>query len=110
MEISAQAVLEMTLSGSGSFSPIVLLYAPTTLAPARDFWLLRYTSVLQDGSLVPWSVPEVLRPLYESSTCFGSKTTMVALRRLRQISHEVSRLMLLGWRRRPAALRALSRD
>jgi len=28
------------------------LYAPTTLAPARDFWLLRYTSVLEDGSLV----------------------------------------------------------
>ncbi|XP_021891939.1 homeobox-leucine zipper protein ATHB-15 [Carica papaya] len=27
------------------------LYAPTTLAPARDFWLLRYTSVLEDGSL-----------------------------------------------------------
>lgn len=27
-------------------------YAPTTLAPARDFWLLRYTSVMEDGSLV----------------------------------------------------------
>ncbi|KAL2319386.1 hypothetical protein Fmac_028355 [Flemingia macrophylla] len=30
----------------------IQLYAPTTLAPARDFWLLRYTSVLEDGSLV----------------------------------------------------------
>ncbi|BAF20515.2 Os06g0719900 [Oryza sativa Japonica Group] len=28
------------------------LYAPTTLAPAHDFWLLRYTSILGDGSLV----------------------------------------------------------
>lgn len=28
------------------------LYAPTTLATARDFWLLRYTSVTEDGSLV----------------------------------------------------------
>lgn len=28
------------------------LYAPTTLAPARDFLLLRYTSVMEDGSLV----------------------------------------------------------
>lgn len=28
------------------------LYAPTTLAPPRDFWLLRYTSMLEDGSLV----------------------------------------------------------
>jgi homeobox-leucine zipper protein len=31
---------------------LVQLYAPTTLAPARDFLLLRYTSVLEDGSLV----------------------------------------------------------
>ncbi|KHN05341.1 Homeobox-leucine zipper protein ATHB-15 [Glycine soja] len=136
------------------------LYAPTTLAPARDFWLLRYTSVLEDGSLVicerslkntqngpsmppvqhfvraemlpsgylirpcegggsiihivdhmdlePWSVPEVLRPLYESSTVLAQKTTMAALRHLRQISHEVSQSNVTGWGRRPAALRALS--
>ncbi|MED6204835.1 Homeobox-leucine zipper protein ATHB-15 [Stylosanthes scabra] len=100
------------------------LYAPTTLAPARDFWLLRYTSVLEDGSLVicerslkntqngptmppPWSVPEVLRPLYESSTVLAQKTTMAALRQLRQISHEVSQSNVTGWGRRPAALRAL---
>ena len=31
---------------------IFKLYAPTTLAPARDFWLLHYTSVMEDGSLV----------------------------------------------------------
>ncbi|XP_015894591.1 homeobox-leucine zipper protein ATHB-15 [Ziziphus jujuba] len=136
------------------------LYAPTTLAPARDFWLLRYTSVLDDGSLVicerslkntqngptmppvqhfvraemlpsgylirpcegggsiihivdhmdlePWSVPEVLRPLYESSTVLAQKTTMAALRQLRQIAHEVSQSNVTGWGRRPAALRALS--
>ncbi|OIW17008.1 hypothetical protein TanjilG_00148 [Lupinus angustifolius] len=137
------------------------LYAPTTLAPARDFWLLRYTSVLEDGSLVicerslkntqngpsippvphfvraemlpsgylirpcegggsiihivdhmdlePWSVPEVLRPLYESSVMLAQKTTMAALRQLRQISHEVSQSSVTtGWGRRPAALRALS--
>ncbi|XP_054782479.1 homeobox-leucine zipper protein ATHB-15-like isoform X2 [Prosopis cineraria] len=136
------------------------LYAPTTLAPARDFWLLRYTSVLEDGSLVvcerslkntqngpsmppvqhfvraemlpsgylirpcegggsiihivdhmdlePWSVPEVLRPLYESSTVMAQKTTMTALRQLRQISQEVSQSNVNGWGRRPAALRALS--
>ncbi|KAK7255444.1 hypothetical protein RIF29_28854 [Crotalaria pallida] len=137
------------------------LYAPTTLAPARDFWLLRYTSVLEDGSLVicerslkntqngpsippvppfvraemlpsgylirpcegggsiihivdhmdlePWSVPEVLRPLYESSVMLAQKTTMAALRQLRQISHEVSQSnVTTGWGRRPAALRALS--
>lgn len=27
-------------------------YAPTTLAVARDFWTLRYTTSLPDGSLV----------------------------------------------------------
>ncbi|KAL2939892.1 Homeobox-leucine zipper protein ATHB-15 [Bienertia sinuspersici] len=136
------------------------LYAPTTLAPARDFWLLRYTSVMEDGSLVvcerslnntqngpsmptvqnfvraemlpsgylirpcegggsiihivdhmdlePWSVPEVLRPLYESSTVIAQKTTMAALRQLRQIAQEVSQPTVSNWGRRPAALRALS--
>ncbi|GFZ04190.1 homeobox-leucine zipper family protein [Actinidia rufa] len=137
------------------------LYAPTTLAPARDFWLLRYTSVMEDGSLVvcerslsntqngpamppvqnfvraemllpsgylirpcegggsiihivdhmnleAWSVPEVLRPLYESSTVLAQKTTMAALRQLRQIAQEVSPSNVTNWGRRPAALRALS--
>lgn len=27
-------------------------YAPTTLAPARDFWTLRYTTSLDNGSYV----------------------------------------------------------
>ena len=31
------------------------MYATTTLAPAWDFWTLRYTSVLEDGSrVVSW--------------------------------------------------------
>ncbi|MFS8000123.1 putative START domain-containing protein [Helianthus anomalus] len=105
------------------------LYAPTTLATGRDFWLLRYTSATEDGSLVVCerslnnfqngpnmpsvenfvraemlpsgylirpcegggsiiyivdhmnleasSVPEVLRPLYESSAVLAQKTTMM---------------------------------
>ncbi|XP_058079063.1 homeobox-leucine zipper protein HOX9-like [Magnolia sinica] len=28
------------------------MYAPTTLAPPRNFWTLRYTTSLEDGSLV----------------------------------------------------------
>ncbi|WOK93856.1 homeobox-leucine zipper protein ATHB-15-like isoform X1 [Canna indica] len=136
------------------------VYAPTTLAPGRDFWLLRYTSVLEDRSLVvcerslnntlggpsmppvqpfvrakmlpsgylirrcegggsvihivdhldlePWSVPEVLRPLYESSTLLAQKTTMVALRHLRQIANESSHPSDSRCGRQPAALRALS--
>ncbi|CAL0332288.1 unnamed protein product [Lupinus luteus] len=103
-------------------------YAPTTLAPARDFWTLRYTTTLDNGSLVvcerslsgsgagpnaaaaaqfvraevlssgylirpcegggsiihivdhlnlqPWSVPEVLQPLYESSKVVAQKMTI----------------------------------
>ncbi|XP_076888047.1 homeobox-leucine zipper protein ATHB-15-like [Bidens hawaiensis] len=136
------------------------LYAPTTLATARDFMLLRYTSVTEDGSLVvcersltntpngpnipsvanfvraemlpsgylirpcegggsiihivdhmnleAWNVPEVLRPLYESSTVIAQKTTMMALRQLRQIAQEASQTSTPNWGRRPAALRALS--
>jgi homeobox-leucine zipper protein len=136
------------------------LYAPTTLAPARDFWLLRYTSILDDGSLVvcerslsskqggpsmplvqpfirgemlpsgflirpsdvggsvihivdhmdlePWSVPEVVRPLYESSAMVAQKISMAALRYLRQVAHEDTRSVITGWGRQPAALRALS--
>ncbi|KAI7743312.1 hypothetical protein M8C21_030726 [Ambrosia artemisiifolia] len=135
------------------------LYAPTTLAPARDFWLLRYTSALEDGSLVvcerslnntqngptmppvphfvrakilpsgylirpcdgggsiihivdhvdfeAGSIPEVLRPLYESSTLLAQRTTLAAFRQLRQISQEISQPMVTSWGRRPAALRAL---
>ncbi|CAN6540016.1 unnamed protein product [Malus baccata var. baccata] len=158
---SADVVNVMSTGNGGTIELLYMqLYAPTTLAPARDFWLLRYTSVLEDGSLVvcerslnntqngpsmppvqnfvraemlpsgylirpcegggsilhivdhmdlePWSVPEVLRPLYESSTILAQKTTMAALRNLRQISQEVSQPNSAGWGRRPAALRALS--
>ncbi|GFZ08481.1 homeobox-leucine zipper family protein [Actinidia rufa] len=146
-------VLNVLSTGNGGTIELLYLqlYAPTTLAPARDFWLLRYTSVLDDGShvvclmtlnvasvekksvcerslnntqngprggsiihivdhmdLEPWSVPEVLRPLYESSTLLAQRTTMAALRQLRQISQEVSQPTVTGWGRRPAALCALS--
>ncbi|KAL3500605.1 hypothetical protein ACH5RR_039698 [Cinchona calisaya] len=154
-------ILNAMSTGSGGTIELLYmqLYAPTTLAPARDFWLLRYTSVMEDGSLVvcerslnntqngpsmppaqhfvraemlpsgylirpceggsiihivdhldlePWSVPEVIRPLYESSTLLAQKTTMAALRQLRQIAQEVSQPTVTGSARRPAALRALS--
>ncbi|GER52114.1 homeobox-leucine zipper protein HOX32 [Striga asiatica] len=156
------------------------LYAPTTLAPGRDFWLLRYTSIMDDGSLVicerslsntqngpsmppvqnfvraemfpsgylirpcdgggsiihivdhmnleivpqgcsfvinptfimlnllAWNVPEVLRPLYESPAVLAQKTTIAALRQLRQMAHDISQSSVTNWGRRPAALRALS--
>ncbi|KAI4990585.1 hypothetical protein ZWY2020_038948 [Hordeum vulgare] len=116
------------------------LYAPTTLVPARDFWTLRYTTIVEDGSLVvcerslsgsgggpsaasaqqfvraemlpsgylvrpcdgggsivhivdhlefeAWNIPEVLRPLYESSRVVAQKMTTAALRHIRQIAQE----------------------
>lgn len=150
----------LTTANGGTIELLYMqLYALTTLAPARDFWLLRYTSILEDGSIVvcerslnntqngpsmppvqhfvraemlpsgylirpcegggsiihivdhmdlePWSVPEVLRPLYESSTLLSQRTTMAALRVLRQISQEITQPAVSGWGRRPAALRAL---
>uniref|UniRef100_A0A0D3GKX8 START domain-containing protein n=1 Tax=Oryza barthii TaxID=65489 RepID=A0A0D3GKX8_9ORYZ len=141
------------------------LYAPTTLAPAHDFWLLRYTSILGDGSLVvcerslsskqggpsmplvqpfirdemlpsgflirpsdgggsvihivdhmdlePWSVPEVVRPLYESSALVAQKISMASckiqsLRCLRQVAYKDTRSVITGWGRKLAALHALS--
>uniref|UniRef100_A0A1D1Y2E3 Homeobox-leucine zipper protein ATHB-15 n=1 Tax=Anthurium amnicola TaxID=1678845 RepID=A0A1D1Y2E3_9ARAE len=158
---SVDVVNALSTGNDGAIELLYMqLYAPTTLAPARDFWLLRYTSVLEDGSLVvcerslgskhggpsmppvqhfiraqmlpsgylirpcegggsvihivdhmdlePWSVPEIIRPLYESSTVLAQRITMTALRHLRQISQEASPPAIGGWGRRPAALRALS--
>ncbi|GAB2280820.1 Homeobox-leucine zipper protein ATHB-14 [Dionaea muscipula] len=136
-------------------------YAPTTLATARDFWTLRYTSSLEDGSLVicersltsstggpsgppssafvraemlpsgylirpcdgggsmihivdhvdldAWNVPEVLRPLYESSKILAQKITIAALRHIRQIAQETNGEVQYSGGRQPAVLRALSR-
>jgi len=135
-------------------------YAPTTLAVARDFWTLRYTTSLPDGSLVicersltsstggptgppatcfaraemlpsgylirpcdgggsiihivdhidldAWSVPEVLRPLYESSKILAQKMTMAALRHIRQIAQETSGEIQYSGGRQPAVLRTFS--
>ncbi|KAL4591528.1 hypothetical protein LXL04_004496 [Taraxacum kok-saghyz] len=153
-----------TMFPAGNGGTIELLYtqifAPTTLAPARDFWTLRYTTSLENGSLVvcerslsgsgagpnpasvaqfvrgeilpsgylirpcegggsiihivdhlnleAWSVPEVLRPLYESSKAVAQKMTIAALRYIRQIAQESSGEIVYGLGRQPAVLRTLS--
>ncbi|KAL9662847.1 hypothetical protein QQ045_027682 [Rhodiola kirilowii] len=136
------------------------MFAPTILAPARDLWTLRYTTLLENGSLVvcerslsgsgsgtapnaggnfvraemlpsgylirscdgggsiihivdhlnlePWSVPEVLRPLYTSSKLVAQKMTFAALRYLRQIAQERSGEVVYGFGRQPAVLRTFS--
>ncbi|KAL3618554.1 hypothetical protein CASFOL_037636 [Castilleja foliolosa] len=153
-----------TMFPAGNGGTIELLYtqayAPTTLAPARDFWTLRYTTTLENGSLVvcerslsgtgtgpsaaaasqfvraeilpsgylirpcegggsiihivdhhnleAWSVPEVLRPLYESSKVLAQKTTIAALKYIRQIAQETSGEVVYSLGRQPAVLRTFS--
>ncbi|KAG0477152.1 hypothetical protein HPP92_013993 [Vanilla planifolia] len=47
-------VLTVIPAGNGGNVELIYMqtYAPTTLASARDFWTLRYTTGLEDGSLV----------------------------------------------------------
>ncbi|KAL3631584.1 Homeobox-leucine zipper protein ATHB-14 [Castilleja foliolosa] len=149
-------------TGNGGTIELIYMqtYALTTLAMARDFWTMRYTTTLEDGSLVicersltsstggpsgppatcfvrgeMWpsgclirpcdgggsiihivdhidldvlSVPEVLRPLYESSKILAQKMTMAALRHIRQIAQETNGEIQCSGGRQPAVLRALS--
>uniref|UniRef100_A0A2P2K839 Class III HD-Zip protein 4 n=1 Tax=Rhizophora mucronata TaxID=61149 RepID=A0A2P2K839_RHIMU len=155
-------ILSVIPAGSAGKIELIYMqtYAPTTLAAARDFWTLRYTTTLEDGSLVicerslttatggptgpsascfvraemlpsgylirpcegggsiihivdhvdldVWSVPEVLRPLYESSKILAQKMTMAALRHIRQIAQETSGEVQHGGCRQPAVLRTFS--
>ncbi|XP_038990577.1 homeobox-leucine zipper protein REVOLUTA-like isoform X2 [Hibiscus syriacus] len=47
-------IFTMFPAGNGGTIELVYtqMFAPTTLAPARDFWTLRYTTTLENGSLV----------------------------------------------------------
>ncbi|OWM63816.1 hypothetical protein CDL15_Pgr006078 [Punica granatum] len=155
-------VVSVIPTGNGGTIELVYMqtYAPTTLAAARDFWTLRYTTSLEDGSLVicersltstiggpsappssgfaraemlpsgylirpcegggsiihivdhvdldAWSVPEVLRPLYESSKILAQKMTVAGLRHIRQIAQESSGEVQFGGGRQPAVLRTFS--
>ncbi|KAL8089848.1 homeobox-leucine zipper protein REVOLUTA-like [Apium graveolens] len=155
-------VYTMLPTGNGGTIELLYtqIYAPTTLAPARDFWTLRYTTSLDSGSIVvcerslsgsgagphaaasaqfvrgemlpsgylvrpcdgggsiihivdhlnlqAWTVPEVLRPLYESSKVVAQKMTIAALRYIRQIAQETSGEVIYGMGRQPAVLRTFS--
>ncbi|CAN6456100.1 unnamed protein product [Victoria cruziana] len=155
-------ILSVLPTGNGGTIELIYMqtYAPTTLASARDFWTLRYTTVLEDGSIVvcersltstiggpsgpttpnfvraqmlpsgylirpcegggsiihivdhvdldAWSVPEVLRPLYESSKIIAQKMTISALRHIRQVAHEASGEIAYGSGHQPAVLRTFS--
>nr|BAJ14107.1 PHABULOSA [Juncus prismatocarpus subsp. leschenaultii] len=156
-------VLTIIPTGNGGNIELIYMqtYAPTTIAPARDFWTVRYTTALDDGSLVicersltptttggpvgpttagfvraemlpsgylirpcdgggsmihivdhvdldAWNVPEVIRPLYESPKVLAQKTTIAAMRYIRQIAHELSGEVSFTGGRQPAVLRTFS--
>ncbi|XP_057756267.1 homeobox-leucine zipper protein REVOLUTA-like [Arachis stenosperma] len=161
-ECRSLEVFTMFPAGNGGTIELVYTqtYAPTTLAPARDFWTLRYTTSLENGNLVvcerslsgsgsgpnavaaaqfvraemlpsgylirpcegggsiihivdhlnleACSVPEVLRPLYESSKVVAQKMTIAALRYIRQIAQETSGEVVYGLGQQPAVLRTFS--
>ncbi|KAI5073334.1 hypothetical protein GOP47_0011347 [Adiantum capillus-veneris] len=150
-----------TSTGSGGCIEVLYTqtYAPTTLAPARDFYTLRLSSLLDDGSYVicersmsalhgapiapqmqpfvraemhasgclikpcdstgcililvdhmdlePLTVPEVLRPLYESPSVLAHGVTIPALRYLRHLAQE-HLVEAPGGGQQPAAVRSLS--
>ncbi|KAH6801686.1 hypothetical protein C2S51_033132 [Perilla frutescens var. frutescens] len=134
-------------------------YAPTMMACARDFWTLRYTSLLDDGCFVicersisgseaapsspaalefvrgrllasgfmirpseggstiylvehldleASSVPEVVRPLYESSEFVAKKLIVSALNYIEHVVNEKNGLQTLDSREEPAFLRSFS--
>ncbi|KAL3632363.1 Homeobox-leucine zipper protein ATHB-14 [Castilleja foliolosa] len=155
-------VVSIIPTGNGVTIELIYMqtYALTTLAMARDFWTLRYTTFLEDGSLVVCersltsttggpsgppdtcfvrgemlpsgclvrpcdgggstihivdhidldllNVPEVLRPLYESSKILAQKMTIAAFRHIRQIAQETNGEIQCNGGRQPAVLRALS--
>ncbi|CAN4081953.1 unnamed protein product [Withania somnifera] len=155
-------ILSVIPTGNGGTIELMHLqtFAPTTLASARDFWTLRYTASLEDGSLVicersltsttggpvgppasssvrakmlpsgylirpcegggsivhivdhidldACSVPEVLRPLYESSKILAQKMTLAAFQYIRQIAQESSGEIQYAGSRQPAVLRSFS--
>ncbi|KAH0937312.1 hypothetical protein HID58_004773 [Brassica napus] len=161
-ECRSLEVYTMFPAGNGGTIELVYMqtYAPTTLAPARDFWTLRYTTSLDNGSYVvcerslsgsgagpspasasqfvraemlssgylirpcdgggsiihivdhlnleAWSVPDVLRPLYESSKVVAQKMTISALRYIRQLAQESNGELVYGLGKQPAVLRTFS--
>ncbi|CAI0545576.1 unnamed protein product [Linum tenue] len=64
--------------------------------------------IVDHVDLDAWSVPEVLRPLYESCKIIAQKMTLAALRHIRQIAQETSGEIQYGGGRQPSVLRTFS--
>ncbi|KAK8515768.1 hypothetical protein V6N12_075792 [Hibiscus sabdariffa] len=119
-----------TMFPAGNGGTIELVYTQT-FAPTRDFWTLRYTGTLENGSLVVCesslsgsgsgvgpsvpSAPQFVRAQVLTSACMecaGGLTPLYesskALRYVRQIALETSGEVVYGLGRQPAVLRTFS--
>ncbi|TYH80950.1 hypothetical protein ES332_D03G167500v1 [Gossypium tomentosum] len=115
IELVYTQVCERSLSGSGA--------GPSTAAAAQfvraevlpSGYLIRpcegggsIIHIVDHLNLEAWSVPEVLRPLYESSKVIAQKMTIAALRYVKQIAQETSGEVVYSMGRQPAVLRTFS--
>ncbi|KAH0896221.1 hypothetical protein HID58_045789 [Brassica napus] len=66
------------------------------------------TTSFPSGLFAAWSVPDVLRPLYESSKVVAQKMTISGLRYIRQLAQESNGELVYGLGRQPAVLRTFS--
>lgn len=64
--------------------------------------------IVDHMDLQPGTVPEVLRPLYESSSVLAHKMTMKAMRHLRTVAHDADSESMPGRGLQPVVIRILS--
>ncbi|KAE9445631.1 hypothetical protein C3L33_22468, partial [Rhododendron williamsianum] len=98
-------VFTMFPAGNGGTIELVYtqIYAPTRLAPSLDFWTLRYTTSLDNGSLVV-----CISLNFSGLLHLCGHFSLKALRYIRQIAQETSGEVVYGLGRQPAVLRTSS--
>ncbi|XP_022729816.1 homeobox-leucine zipper protein REVOLUTA-like isoform X2 [Durio zibethinus] len=115
IELVYTQVCERSLSGSGA-GPSAAAAAQFVRAEVLPSgYLIRpcegggsIIHIVDHLNLEAWSVPEVLRSLYESSKVIAQKMTIAALRYVRQIAQETSGEVVYSLGRQPAVLRTFS--
>ncbi|KAG2555359.1 hypothetical protein PVAP13_9KG558300 [Panicum virgatum] len=114
-EDGSLVVCERSLSGSGGGPNAASTHQLVRAEMLPSGYLVRpcegggsIVHIVDHLDLEARSVPEVLRPLYESSRVVAQKMTTVALRHLRQIAQETSGEVVYALGRQPAVLRTFS--
>ncbi|KAF8069798.1 hypothetical protein N665_1134s0008 [Sinapis alba] len=115
VELIYMQVCERSLSGSGAGSNAssAAQFVRAEMLPSG--YLIRpcdgggsIIHIVDHINLESWSVPDVLRPLYESSKVVAQRMTVAALRYIRQVAHETNGEVVYGLGRQPAVLRTFS--